>query len=256
MASAVADRHGFSFTQNQELIEYEKLIKLRNDVFANNHPPPKLPRQSDGLSIPSSASGPSFLPPVSSSRMTNGTHPSSQVSNAASAQVAANSHVAKPLSNSFKPKSPNNQNVLTPAPGSSGIDPIFLTKSDVLVRAEIQQKRQRIERALEEQIHQKRKQKNVDQEALPDFNATEVLRKAQELVKPVKTYEKSRANGAASSSDSFDEKTFYSSQVESTTTEEADESHKWRPHRICNFLLTNRQAYALTKPRPMPRRNP
>ena len=237
MASAVADRNGFSFTENQELVEYEKLIKLRNDVFANNHPPLKLPRQSGGLSNPSSATGPLSLPPVSSSRMTNGTHPSSQVSNTASAQVAADSHAAKPFSNSFKPKSPNIQKVPTPAPGSSGIDPIFLTKSDVLVRAEIQQKRQRIERALEEQIHQKRKQKNVDQEALPDFDATEVLRKAQELVKPMKTYEKGRANGATSSSDSFDEKTFYSSQVESTTTEEADESHKWRPHRICNFFL-------------------
>lgn len=237
MASAVTDRNGFSLTENQELIEYEKLIKLRNDFFANNHSSPKLPRQSGGLSNPPSASGPLPLPPVSSSRMTNGTHPSSQASNAASAQVAANSHVTKPLTNSFKPKSPNNHKVPTPAPGSSGIDPIFLTKSDVLVRAEIQQKRQRIERALEEQIHQKRKQKIFDQEALPDFNATEVLRKAQELVKPIKVYEKSRTNGAASSSDSFDEKTFYSSQVESTTTEEADESHKWRPHRICNFFL-------------------
>ena len=237
MASAVADRNGFSYTKNQELIEYEKLIKLRNDVFAKNNSSPKLPRQSGGLGNPSSASGPSPLPPVSSSRMTNGIHPPTQLSNAASSQVAADPHVTKPLSNSFKPKSPNNQKVPTPAPGSSGIDPIFLTKSDVLVRAEIQQKRQRIERALEEQIHQRKKQKTFDQEALPDFNATEVLRKAQELVKPIKMHEKSRADGAASSSDSFDEKTFYSSQVESTTTEEADESHKWRPHRICNFFL-------------------
>lgn len=237
MASAVTDRNGFSLTENRELVEYEKLIKLRNNFFANNHLSPKLPRQSGGLSNPSSVSGPLPLPPVSSSRLTNGTHPSSQGSNAASAQVAAHSQVTKPLTNPFKPISPNNHKLPTPAPGSSGIDPIFLTKSNVLVRAEIQQKRQRIERALEEQIHQRRKQKIFDQEALPDFNATEVLRKAQELVKPIKIHEKSRINGAASSNDSFDEKTFYSSQVESTTTEEADESHKWRPHRICNFFL-------------------
>lgn len=237
MATAVADdRNGFSFTGNKELVEYEKLIKLRNDVFANNPSSPKLPKQSSGLGNPFSASGPLPLPPVSSSQMTNGIHPPSQISTATSS-LAANSRVTKPLSNSNLPKSPNNQKVPTPAPGSSGIDPIFLTKSDVLVRAEIQQKRQRIERALEEQIHQRRKQKIFDQEALPDFNATEVLRKAQELVKPIKMHETSRANGAASSSDSFDEKTLYSSQVESTTTEEADESHKWRPHRICNFFL-------------------
>lgn len=236
MASAVADRNGFSYAEKEELVEYEKLIKLRNDVFAHSHPSPKLPRQSGGLGNPFSASGPLPLPPVSSSQMTNGVHPPSQVSNGTSS-LAANPHDTKPLSNPFQPKSPNNLKVSTSAPGSSGIDPIFLTKSDVLVRAEIQQKRQRIERALEEQIHQRRKQKMFDQEALPDFNATEVLRKAQELVKPVKMHEISRANGAASSSDSFDEKTFYSSQVESTTTEEADESHKWRPHRICNFFL-------------------
>lgn len=233
MASAVADRNGFSFTANEELVEYEKLIKLRNDVCANNRSSPK---QSSGLGNPFSASGPLPLPPVSSSQMTNGIHPPSQVSNATSS-LAANPHVTKPLSSSFHPKSPNNQKVPTPVPGSSGIDPIFLTKSDVLIRAEIQQKRSRIERALEEQIHQRRKQKMFDQEALPDFNATEVLRKAQELVKPLKMHETSRANGAASSSDSLDEKTLYSSQVESTTTEEADESHKWRPHRICNFFL-------------------
>ena len=236
MATAVAARTSFSSNKNEELVEYEKLIKLRNDVFANSHVSPKLPRELGGLGNPSSASGPLPLKPASSSQMTNGVHPLSQVSNATSSSTAS-SHVTKASSHPLQPKSPNNLKIPTPATGSSGIDPIFLTKSDVLVKAEIQQKRQRIERALEEQMHQRKKQKTFDQEALPDFNATEVLRKAQELVKPVKRHEPSRANGAASSSDSFDEKTFYSSQVESTTTEEADESHKWRPHRICNFFL-------------------
>ena len=236
MATALAERNGFSYNKNEELVEYEKLIKLRNDVFANSHSSPKLPRQSGGLGNPSSASGSLPLKPASSSHMTNGIHPLSQVSNATSSSTAT-LPITKPSSQSLQPKSPNNLKTHAPAPASSGIDPILLTKSDVLVRAELQQKRQRIERALEEQTHQRRKQKMFDQEALPDFNATEVLRNAQELVKPVKRHEPSRASGAASSSDSFDEKTFYSSQVESTTTEEADESHKWRPHRICNFFL-------------------
>ena len=240
MASTDAERNGISYNKNEELVEYEKLIKLRNDVFAKNHPSPKLPRKSGGLGNPSSASGPLTLTAAPLSQMTNGMtngyHPLSQVSNAASSPTAS-PHVIKSSPHPLQPKSPNNLKSLTSAPASSGIDPIFLTKSDVLIRAEIQQKRQRIERALEEQIHQRRKQKTFDQEALPDFNATEVLRKAQELVKPIKRHEPSRANGAASSSDSFDEKTLYSSQVESTTTEEADESHKWRPHRICNFFL-------------------
>lgn len=236
MASAVVDRNGFSFTKNEELVEYEKLIKFRNDIFANNHPSSKLPRQSGDLGKRLSDSGPLPVSFASSSQMTNGIHPPSQVGNATSS-LLPNPHATKPLPNPYLPRSPNSLKVQPPAPGSSGIDPIFLTKSDVLIRAEIQQKRQRIERALEEQIHLRRKQKMLDQESLPDFNATEVLRKAQELVKPTKMHETSRTSGAASSSDSFDEKTFYSSQVESTTTEEADESHKWRPHRICNFFL-------------------
>ena len=237
MASAVADeRNGFSFGKNEELVEYEKLIKLRNDVFASSNSSLKLPRQSGGLGNPSSASGPLPITFASSSQMTNGIHPLTHVSNAKSSP-AANVQATKPPSNPFQPQSPNNLKVPPPASGSSGIDPIFLTKSDVLVRAEIKQKRQRIERVLEEQMHQRKKQKTFDSEVLPEFDVTEVLRKAQELVKPLKRQESNRANGVASSSDSFDEKTFYSSQVESTTTEEADESHKWRPHRICNFFL-------------------
>ena len=244
MATAVdevAERNAFPFNKNEELAEYEKLIKLRNDVFANSHPSPKLLRQSGGLGNPSSASATLPLKPAFWSQTTNGIHPLSQVSNAASSSEAssstANSRVNKPSSHPPQPKSPKNLKIPASAPGLSGIDPVLLKKSDVLVKAELQQKRQRIERALDEQIHQKKRQKMSDQEALPDFNATEVLKRAQELVKPVKRHEPSRANGAASSSDSFDEKTLYSSQVESTTTEEADESHKWRPHRICNFFL-------------------
>ena len=244
MATAVdevAERNAFPLNKNEELAEYEKLIKLRNDVFANSHPSPKLPRQSGGLGNPSSASATLPLKPAFWSPITNGIHPLSQVSNAGSSSAAssstANPHVNKPSSHPPQPKSPKNLKIPASAPGLSGIDPVLLKKSDVLVKAELQQKRQRIERALEEQIHQKKRQKMSDQEALPDFNATEVLKRAQELVKPVKRHDPSRANGAASSSDSFDEKTFYSSQVESTTTEEADESHKWRPHRICNFFL-------------------
>ncbi|KAK4697064.1 hypothetical protein P7C71_g953, partial [Lecanoromycetidae sp. Uapishka_2] len=165
----------------------------------------------------------------------------------------------------------------TPTPISSGLDPIFLQKSDVLVRAEleqkrqrteradleqkkqhekqgIQQQRQRIERILREQNAQKERQVALSQDALPEFDATEVLKKAQELVKPYRPRESGRAKATASS-DSFDENTFYSSQMdESTTTEEVDESRKAeessradgshkvdesrkkRAHQLCNFF--------------------
>ncbi|MCJ1454050.1 hypothetical protein MMC28_004400 [Mycoblastus sanguinarius] len=238
-ADAVTESNGPKYTEQQLIAEYLKIIKLRDDVFAGVHPTLKLPKQQVGVG--KALSNPDLSPSValSSSQLPNGVHKPSPV-NTVPAQVA-NPHIPTPQPNPSLSKSPNNQKMPTPALGSSGIDPIFLTKSDVLVRAEIHQKRQRIERTLEEQIHQKRvitRQKISDQESLPDFDVTDVLRRAQELVKPIKLHENIRANGAASSSDSFDERTFYSSQMnESTTTEEADESHKWRPHRICRFFL-------------------
>ena len=125
---------------------------------------------------------------------------------------AAALQVPKPPSNPFQLKSPNIQKLPTPTPGSSGIDPIFLQKSDVLVRAETQQARQRLEHALAQQVQQKKRQRAFDQEALPDLDVTDVLRRAEELVKPLKIHEKGRADGTASSTDSFDEKTIYSSQ--------------------------------------------
>lgn len=240
-ATAVTDGHGLAISENDLVIEYEKLIRLRDDVFADNHPRLKLSKQSVNLGKPLSTTTPPH--PSSSSHVPNGVHPASQTSNAAPAQ-ALHPQPQRSPSGAFQPGSPNVHKVPTPAPGSSGIDPILLTKSDVLVRAEFQQKRQRIERVLEEQLHRKRaptKQKMLEQEALPAFSVTEILRKAQELVKPLKLQGSTRANGAASSSVSFDENTFYSSQMESTTTEGADESHKWRPHRICEFFLNGRR---------------
>ncbi|KAL8952594.1 MAG: hypothetical protein Q9222_001509 [Ikaeria aurantiellina] len=127
--------------------------------------------------------------------------------------------------------------------GSSGIDPIFLTKSDVLLKAETQQKRQRLERALADQVKEKQatsKQRLFDQEDLPEFDVTEVLKKAQELVKPVRFAETSGANGNASASDSFDENTFYSSQMNDSTPESAAKPEPPRKAPLpqnCKFFL-------------------
>lgn len=271
MASvSVADSKGRVFGEGQLLAEYNKLIKLRDDVFASQDMQVKVSKPSVGQG--NSLSAIQHLPAASVSQASNGFHKPVEINSAAPTQVP-NLHVPKPPSNPIQSKSPSVQKLPTPTPGSSGIDPIFLEKSDVLVRAEleqkrqreererqragleqkrqrselerqrIQQQRQRIEHILEEQNLQKERHMARNQDALPDFDATEVLRKAQELVKPNKSYESGRANGSASSSDSFDENTFYSSQMdESTTTEEADdsrkadESGKQRPHQLCNFF--------------------
>ena len=245
-AVAVAEGNGTKFTEQEMIAEYRKLIKLRDDVFANKHPVLKLSKRPANLGKSSSATGQSISAVSSSPPVPNGIHKPSFTADSQPTQHFSThtpNHLSNPvLPNSVLPNPSNARKIPTPASAPSGIDPIFLTKSDVLVRAEIQQKRQRIERMLEEQqLHQKRlitSKKTSDQEISLSFDVTEILRKAQELVKPVKIHQNTRANEGPSSSDSFDENTYYSSQMnESTTTEEVDESGKWRPHRICRFFL-------------------
>ncbi len=240
IAGAVVDGKPPIVGENDLLVGYNKIISIRDSVLAKDLPVRVLNPSATRANAPSTTgalslhleAGPTIEAP-------NGTPKPPQVSSTSFPQPSK-MNVPKTRSAPVQPRMPNVQSLPNPSSGSSGIDPIFLTKSDVLVRAEIHQKRQRLERALEEQVHRLARQNAPDYEALPEFDVTEVLKKAQELVKPIKLPQSSRVNGGASSSDSFDENTFYSSQMdESTTPEEADESHKRRPnsHKICSFFL-------------------
>ena len=192
---------------------YERILRLRDDVFANRHPtlkplkqvPPatKLPVSAASLPTPAVKSG------IFSSTVKVPTQNVAAGKSAQAGAASATTSDAPPTTSSGL---------------ASGIHPIFLTKSDVLVRAELQQKRQRLERSLDEQISQNRafaRQNILEEYALPEFNVTEVLRKAQDIVKPVRLTVRNAANLVGSSSDSFDENTFYSSQM-NTTSEETD----------------------------------
>jgi hypothetical protein len=91
-----------------------------------------------------------------------------------------------------------------------------LKKSDGLIRAENQLQRQRIERQLRDRFDQKKieaRQKISLQELQPDFDVSEVLVKAQELVKPISASDIEAANGNPAATDSFDENSFYSSKA-------------------------------------------
>ena len=233
----------------KEVLEYETLLSLRGEIYANAHPrlnvsvplPKQGMNQANGLSkiSPRMQNGVHKLP---SPPMQNGVHklpknthttPSQpKTSQAPGSQPAASTH-----------KAPNTQLLASSGPvsGSSGLDPIFLTKSDVLVKAEIHQKRQRIERALEEQLNQHRviaRQRAFEQEALPKFDVTRVLQDAQQIVKPIDAVE-NIGTTRTPSSDSFDENTFYSSQMnDSATTDEVDDSAtKLRSNQTCRYLI-------------------
>src|ERR1700722_3918033 len=69
----------------------------------------------------------------------------------------------------------------------SEINPILLEKSDDLIKAEIQLQRHRLERALREQVEQRRlslKASLQTSESLPDFDLSDVLSKALTIVHP------------------------------------------------------------------------
>jgi len=107
-------------------------------------------------------------------------------------------------------------------PTASGLDPIFLEKSDSLVRAEGYLKRQRIERDLADNLEKRRTSSGRDKEFPADapssMSIDAALADATKRVKPV-TGLKS-APRAASIATSFDENDYYSSQVQSEWSSE------------------------------------
>ncbi|MCJ1228583.1 hypothetical protein MMC12_005244 [Toensbergia leucococca] len=238
VTAAALQSNGVKLTdqESKKIIEYEKILTLHDQVFADTHPRLKVNQQALNKNHSRSIEHSHALP----APRVNGLPKKPPQSNQLTSAHSKDPHVLVPQQNSYLQKFPNPPRTSSSAQGSSGIDPVLLTKSEVLVRAELQQKRQRIERSLEEQVQQKRvvsRQRPTDQEALPDFDVTGVLKMAQEIVKPLKVADNNGANGNPSSSDSFDENTFYSSQMYDSTPEEAAESPKWRPYRPCKFFF-------------------
>lgn len=189
-----------------EVREYEKILRISEDIFSGTHPRLKVPQQF--VRKVASRSQPASATPQSKADETVGS-PSKPPS-----QYVAS--IAKPASSQSTntPNGPSNTTAsrITQKPASE-IDPIFLEKSDDLVRAEIQLQRQRVEREIREQVElrkQESKQRVSIQDATPDFDVSDVLNRAFEIVKPSPGPE---APGPGAPSDSFDENSFYSSRA-------------------------------------------
>lgn len=113
------------------------------------------------------------------------------------------------------------------ASGSAQFDPVLLTKSDDLIKAEIQLQRKRLESALSDQVQQHRTTKNSHAaEALAEFDLADVLMKALKLVQTSalsQTDANLAANASGTEGDSFDDDTFYSSKHD---TPESHQTHR------------------------------
>jgi hypothetical protein len=208
-----------------EAIEYEKIIGIYHQVIAGNHPrlrlsghvnaqpQPNLDHHSSQVPVPTLV--PSVSEPAPPAALTG-----LQLSN--NVQALASKPTIPSGSSLSSKKVPSK-------PPVSELDPIFLTKSDDLVRAEIQLQRQRVERALREQVEQKRidaRHKPSFPEAKPEFDVADVLTKALTIVKPIVLDEAHGVNENGSATDSFDENSFYSSKAPDSTPNDGEGSQK------------------------------
>lgn len=205
-------------TTDQCVQEYEKILRISDEVFAGTHPRLKVPQQFVRKVPPRSSQKASIAPAQVAT---------SGPSGAVSEKKSQHESVATGPAPSQAAYSANGAAVETPttAPTStahivpkptSEIDPIFLTKSDDLVRAELQLQRQRVERVLREQLEQKRLESRYKaslMDSKPDFDVSDVLNRALEIVKPIGPDDVHKPNGTALPSDSLDGNSFYSSRA-------------------------------------------
>lgn len=223
MAAAVENSPGANGTIQQdtgEMTEYKKILNIRDQIFSGSHPRLKVPPHVIRKISPRSAHTPSSSAPhAPASQEGQGVEPvvdaEEGVNDAslytAEAEEAEPSALAAADFGSTHAPAP-----VSASKPASEIDPIFLTKSDDLIRAEIQLQRQRIERGIRDQYEQQKlgaTQRPLQQESKPDFNVADVLAKAFELVKPITISDREAANPNVAASDSFDENSFYSSKA-------------------------------------------
>ncbi|KAK3987829.1 hypothetical protein QBC44DRAFT_294223 [Cladorrhinum sp. PSN332] len=191
-----------------EVRQYEKLLRFRDDVISGKHPRIKPPASALGKgaqgSKPSAAST-SPTPATSEFSRPNGTN---SVPNG-----------KRPVNIKLQPSQmsaglPGLGNLPSSRPFGKQpeINPVFLQKSDDLIKAEIQLQRQRLERSLKDEIEQRRI-KASDQMA--ELDVADIWAKALTLTQDTlarPTDEPEPAANTSAASDSFDDNTFYSSQ--------------------------------------------
>jgi hypothetical protein len=202
---------------------YDQWLQLKEIVLADGHERFKLP-----------AAVKERLGPVIAEQQPSTSSPSSMQTNTAIASASANASMGQASSSQYSGTvtrvgnahafSQNMTNTTKP----SGIDPVLLTKSDDLIKAEMHLKRLRIERQLKESAEQRKHhgapiRNNEDTPALPGLSET--FDKALEMVKPMSGL-LPPANAKTAASDSFDENSYYSSQVNDWSSEDASPKDK------------------------------
>lgn len=168
-----------------EIQQCEKIIQLRDAILSGKHPTLKVPPGSN-----------TSVEPLSLQK----TAPYHRPGATQSGRKGKDSFVspAQPISS-----------------GRPELNPIFLEKSEQLIKAELQIQRQRLERAIKEEVEQRRAAKTSQAEVISDLDLCDVLSKALVLVQATSAPTADGENLAANTettSDSLDDSTFYSSR--------------------------------------------
>lgn len=213
----------------------QNLLQIRDQVFASKHPrihlpskvieqvAPRLP-QTTPISRPSINGPPNgiasqlFPPRLGSSLQ----------------------HPASPIPPTQRPYS---------ATPSSSIDPVLLTKSEHLIKAELQLKRQQIERVLKDQFDKKGRGNDAE-EREAHINVEECLIQAHLRVPPI-----SGLRSTTNDSDgveSFDENSYYSSKADSWSSEEVDSTQHTTADALGRLTVQAKQGakHISSQPRP------
>ncbi|KAH4097620.1 hypothetical protein HBI70_143340 [Parastagonospora nodorum] len=194
----------------------QHLLKIRDDVFASKHPRIHLPAKVIEQVAPRL---PQTTPP--SRPATNGT-PNGVSASQLFPPRPDSSLQAPSTANVFVSPAPPTQRPYSAISASSSIDPVLLTKSDHLIRAELQLKRQQIERLLKDQFDKKGRGNDAD-ERDAHLNVEECLIQAQLRVPPISGIRSTTNN--SDGAESFDENSYYSSKADSWSSEENDPKH-------------------------------
>lgn len=199
-----------------EVAEFEKILKLRDEIFAGNHPrltvPAHVLRKVSPVSTQSSSRTPVSVPAQQQVPQVSGLH------------IALAQDGEKSKQNLLPGPSPPQPTPSQPAVAVSSINPVLLTKSAEVVKAEITLLRNRLERQLRDQFEQKRadfRKRPAPAEAKPDFDIVTVLMRALEIVKPVSL---SKESDKEDDNESFDENSLYSSRAPDSTPDRPDQS--------------------------------
>ncbi|KAL5423303.1 hypothetical protein PMIN04_003961 [Paraphaeosphaeria minitans] len=207
--------NGASLVPSEDWREAEflqKLLHIRDEVFAGKHPRIRLPSKVLEQVVPRPPqTAPTARPTIPGTP--NGTSNQQLFPPRPEPfllQVPAPNEFGSPVAHTSRPFSAK--------PASSGIDPVLLTKSDHLIRAELQLKRQQLERALKDQVDKRGRASDEEREVL---DVDDLLAQAHRLVKPVSGL---RPPATDSDGESFDN-SYYSSKADSWSSDEIERNH-------------------------------